>query len=198
MIPFREKTPKHSSDIRECKHYSSYKDKLKDDFNSRCGYCDDKSIGVKNFVIDHFVPQNPDNFKHTIKPNLYTNLIYSCPFCNSFKSNKWPTNDENIHHNEHVGFIKPTEKEYTNLFSRDSKGRILPTENKIAKYIYDELKLFFPIHELNWKFEKLKYQEELLKDLISETQDESLKSELLAIRSVRLSIMDEILSICNG
>lgn len=197
MIPFRELTPKHRPKIKECKSYSSYRKKLRKDFNDRCGYCDDKSIGFKRFVIDHFVPQNPADFTHEIKPNYYYNLIYSCPYCNSFKSNIWPTNNPDLHNDGNKGFVKPTEDGYTQLFFRDNSGKIIPNEINVAKYIYETIKLDFPIHFLNWKFEKLIIQEKELDDFLLITNDLKLKEDIQIIKNARLEVMDEILSICN-
>lgn len=159
MPIFRKDTPSRRQDRNECKHYTSYKKTLKEDFNHRCGYCDDTDFQkVRNFTIDHFVPQNPTGFSHTIAPNYYYNLVYSCGYCNTSKTNKWPTNDSKKSNDGIVGFIDPIEQKYTNLYSRDINGRIQPVSstNNLAKYIIKELKLWLPIHEKMWKLEKVR------------------------------------------
>ena len=113
MYSFRQVTPTHTVNRRVCKHYKSYKKTLRSDFNERCGYCNDFYPDHKRYyVIDHFVPQKPDGWSHTIPPNKYDNLIYACSFCNGAKSNKWPTMDEKIPNDGTHGFIKPTLKSY--------------------------------------------------------------------------------------
>ncbi len=85
MLPFRHVIP-----IRTCTkkyaRYRYYKAYLREDFNKRCGYCDDRDIicgGIRGFHIDHFRPQKP--FSHL--ENDYNNLVYACPYCNGGKSN---------------------------------------------------------------------------------------------------------------
>jgi len=80
MNKLRERIPKRRSNPKQVSRYRDYKNDLREDFNCRCGYCDDEDIwagGKKSFHIDHFVPR-----KHlkTILDKEYSNLIYSCFF----------------------------------------------------------------------------------------------------------------------
>lgn len=175
MYPFRNKTPQRRANRKVCKHYTSYRNTLKEDFNSRCGYCHDSDrYRINSFAIDHFVPRNPSGFKATILDNDYSNLVYSCRYCNTAKSNKWPTNDETIYNDGTIGFIDPAEQDYTDLFQRSSFGCIEPTdsENPLAHYIIAELKLWLPIHEKMWKLEKLDRISEEIEQKIKETRDD--------------------------
>lgn len=159
MPDFRKETPSRRPDRKECKHYTSYKKTLKEDFNHRCGYCDDIDFQkIRSFTIDHFVPQNPRNFNHSIAPNYYYNLVYSCGYCNTSKTNKWPTNNPKQNNDGSIGFIDPVEKDYTDLYSRDINGRIQPVNaaDDLANYIVKELKLWLPIHEKMWKLENVR------------------------------------------
>lgn len=162
MFPFRKDIPKHRANRRVCKNYSSYKKTLRADFGKRCGYCNSLDINrIRSYVIDHFVPQTPDGWTHTIPPNEYTNLIYACSFCNGAKSNKWPTRIANKPNNGIVGFVKPTLKSYSKLFRRSIDGSIIVFKNNtIGAYIYKELDFNLDIRALNWKFEKILEQEE--------------------------------------
>lgn len=183
--PFRSTpTPKHQKDRRECEHYSSYLKTLKKDFNKRCGYCNDIDLyKIRSFNIDHFVPRNPKDFTHSIKPNYYYNLIYACNYCNSAKSNKFPTKDPDKHNDGKIGFIKPTDDEYSDLFYRDKDGTIYPiNENLLSEYIIRELNLKNPIHSLMWRLEKLVILTEQILQKVEETKDHRLidiKHELL-------------------
>lgn len=175
--PFRSTpTPKHQIDRKECENYSSYLKTLKRDFNKRCGYCNDlDSHKIRSFTIDHFVPQNPKDFTHNIKPNNYFNLIYSCNYCNSAKSNKFPTKNPNIHNDGKIGFIKPTEDLYNNLFWRDGSGSIYPSEgNMLASHIVNELNLRNPIHSLMWRFERILALEEAVRVKLETNNDNDL------------------------
>ena len=84
MHHFRQDTPKHRANRRVCKHYNSYKKTLRADFKKRCGYCTDLDTNrIRNYVIDHFIPQKPNGWTHTIQPNQYSNLIYFLSFLTS-------------------------------------------------------------------------------------------------------------------
>lgn len=52
---FREHTPQRRDNIEEKKNYRI---PLREDFNYRCGYCDDRDFPrVEYFEIDHLIPQ---------------------------------------------------------------------------------------------------------------------------------------------
>jgi len=192
--PFREVTPQRRENRSECKNYSSYRKTLSEDFLSRCGYCNDYDrYNMQSFSIDHFVPKNPRGFTHNIPPNNYYNLVWSCPHCNSAKSDKWPTKNSLVHNNGMIGFVDPVTNGYGDLFIRDSNGCIIPDkDNDLAKYIVDELKLWLPIHSLMWRLEKLKNIELELKDKEREVDSEELRNEINQIGGQISSIMDDV------
>ena len=139
--------------IRAEVNYRKYKDDIREDFNKRCGYCDDLDIyhgGFRGYQIDHFKPHSIPKFFH-LKAE-YVNLVYSCPFCNRAKSNKWEDID---------GFIDPCEEEYDNHLERNRKGQIIATSTR-GFYIYKNLNLFLKRHELLWLIEKIVKQKEQL------------------------------------
>lgn len=181
MYLFREITPIRRLNRAECKHYSSYLKTLREDFKERCGYCDDSDkLRIRSYTIDHFVPQNPSDFNHTIKSNYYYNLVYACRYCNSAKKNKWPSKDPRVHNNGKEGFIDPIDEDYTNLYKRSNTGKITPSDdtNDLAKHIIDELKLWLPIHERMWKLEKINKLNDLVENKIDKVGDGELKTQL--------------------
>jgi len=179
MPVFRELTPNRRPDRKECKHYRSYRKTLREDFNNRCGYCDDSDrLRIRSFTIDHFVPQNPKDFTHNIPANDYYNLVYTCNYCNASKKNKWPTKNAEEHNNGREGFIDPTEESYTELFKRSDAGKIIPDNDDLANYILAELKLWLPIHEKMWKWERLITLEEKIKAKLELVKDQKLKDVL--------------------
>jgi len=181
MHPFRETTPIRRANRAECQHYSTYLKTLREDFKERCGYCDDSdTLRIRSYTIDHFVPQNPSGFAHTIKSNYYYNLVYACRYCNSAKTNKWPSLDATIHHNGKEGFIDPIEEDYTKLYKRSKTGKITPSDdtNDLAIHIIDELKLWLPIHERMWKLEKINKLNDLVENKINKVEDGELKTQL--------------------
>lgn len=196
MLPLRNKIPQHRKDRDECEHYSSYLKTLKEDFNRRCGYCDDtNSYKIRSFAIDHFVPRNPKDFVHTIKPNLYYNLVYACNYCNSSKSNKWPSKDPAIPNDGNIGFVNPTETVYDGLFQRDKEGSIIPTNNSaLAIYIIEELNLKNPIHSLMWRFEKILVLEQQVSLKLKATPNQELKDQHYLLMSEVIEIVRNIFS----
>lgn len=178
MYNFIEETPKHRANPPIYATYSQYRDLLRIDFKRRCAYCNDNhNYRIRSFAIDHFVPCTPKNFTPTIPKNKYDNLIYSCSYCNRSKWDKWPTNDENMENDGSVGFLKPTNDNYKNLFFRNANGRIIPIAgNPLALHLKDELMLWHPIHSLMWKIEKLMDLEERVDLKLKEINNQDLSN----------------------
>ncbi|MCI0460791.1 MAG: HNH endonuclease [Gemmataceae bacterium] len=67
------------------KHYEEYKPWLRDDFTFRCVYCLERELWypdrAASFSVDHVEPQT--EAPHRVCD--YTNLVYACTRCNSFK-----------------------------------------------------------------------------------------------------------------
>jgi hypothetical protein len=148
--------------IRKCTktyaNYTSFKPYIREDFNKRCGYCDDLDIyhgGVRGYQIDHFKPHSIPKF--TPLKEEYSNLVYSCPFCNRAKSNKWK---------DVGGFIDPCEDEYDNHLVRNNKGQII-FKTEQGKYIYENLNLHLKRHELLWMIDKLEEQRMEIDDYLN-------------------------------
>ncbi|CAN2043666.1 HNH nuclease domain-containing protein [Candidatus Magnetomoraceae bacterium gMMP-1] len=152
MCPFREKTPERRTDIVNKSRYQDYKQELREDFNTRCGYCNDHE-GLRNtfYEIDHFIP------KILLKKNEYadyTNLVFSCRYCNNSKRKKWPTNDRDKCNDGKIGFIDPCNKNYDSQFTRNSIGKIIP-QSELGKWMHTELKLYLSRHSILWQIEKI-------------------------------------------
>jgi len=69
--------------------YQSYKEWLRDEFAFRCVYCLRRERwspvdGKAAFGVDHILPQSSPS--HAQLACEYTNLLYSCNRCNSFKT----------------------------------------------------------------------------------------------------------------
>jgi 5-methylcytosine-specific restriction endonuclease McrA len=186
MYPFRNKTPKRRDNAANRKNYESHRKDLRTDFNNRCGYCDDSDIfRIRSFTIDHFVPKSPKDFTHDIESNFYYNLVYACSFCNGAKTNKWITKDASIHHDGKQGFIDPTDDDYTNLFKRDKNGTITCNgiNEHLSEYIISELKLWYPVHRITWKIEKLNHLETGIALEIKALESSNRKTELEAMHN---------------
>lgn len=192
MYNFRKNTPVRNPNRKECKHYSSYKKTLSYDFNNRCGYCDDHDhFRISSYMIDHFVPRNPKIIDTPIPANKYSNLVWSCSYCNLAKQNKWPTCKSAIHHENNIGFMDPTEKAYSDLFIRNKSGSIIAkNDNLLGKYIIKELNLWFPVHSIIWKLEKIRDLNNEIKSALGKAIDPKFKQELESVHYELLKLMD--------
>ena len=164
MHDFRKRVPQRRKNPRNASNYKSYKVRLREDFNERCGYCDDhdkKDGGMRSFHIDHFAPK-----KHLkeISENDYNNLTYACFYCNNAKGADWPTNDEKISNDGKRGYIDACDPEYDRQFHRDDGGKIVPNTD-LGQYIYQHLNLYLERHSIIWMLERLQEQIDELSQL---------------------------------
>lgn len=174
---FRDKVPKRTY-AKKYADYRRYKNPLKKDFHDRCGYCDIKDTwlgGRKVYHVDHFAPKAKFEYLKT----EYSNLIYSCPYCNNAKSNTWPSNDPSISVLNDKGFVDPCNEEYDSLFYRDDEGRIIP-RTELGVYIYEELHFYATRHSVIWKLEKIKsLKEQLILEKENIMNNENLKDKFI-------------------
>jgi len=151
MALFREKTPQRRTNIDIRAKYGAYKDELQEDFNFRCGYCDDLDEYRNAFYeIDHFVPKG---HLVTMKENTYANLVYTCRYCNNAKSNTFPTKDENTHNDGVNGFTDPCHADYDKQFERE-RGKII-AKTPLGEYMWREMKLYLLSHELIYNLTRI-------------------------------------------
>jgi uncharacterized protein (TIGR02646 family) len=157
LVPTRTCTKTYSK-------YGKFKEALRSDFKTQCGYCADSDVltGKRNYHIDHFVPKDQ---LRTIQENDYSNLVYSCFYCNNSKSSDWPTNNESVAvtaNNE--GYIDPCNPNYDQQYYRDYEGTIVP-QTELGKYMHDKLKLYLKRHSVLWMLEILSSQIKVLETL---------------------------------
>lgn len=180
---FRDFTPKRQNITRKVADYKNHRSDLKNDFKERCGYCNDIYVWrFASFEIDHFIPRKKDKKPFlTIKSETdYTNLVYACKSCNNSKSNKWPTNDENLHNQDDIGFIDPCDENYNLQFDRLDNGQIKAITS-LGSWMFKELKLYKPQHEFIWNLEELKKVIDESESILSSTTEETLSNKLKEI-----------------
>lgn len=172
MIKVQKLKPKRTFNRKkEFATHHQYKKYLREDFNNRCGYCDTLDYylgGSRGSQIDHFKPLK-------FFPELettYSNLVYSCSYCNRAKWDKW----ENID-----GFVDPCDDEYDVHLYRQNNGK-LDYNTPRGKYIHSELNFILKRHELLWMLEKLKNQRKKLSGII-EKIDSNDEKELEIFRA---------------
>ncbi|WP_028524679.1 HNH endonuclease [Runella limosa] len=182
-MTFRLHTPKRRTITTVVNHYTDHKSDLQLDFKNRCGYCNDiHTWRVFSFEIDHFIPRKKDKKPFlTIKTDKdYSNLVYACKSCNNAKSNKWPTNDENIPYTNDEGFIDPCDINYNRQFTRLNNGQIRPITN-LGKWMYNNLKLYKPQHEIIWKIEELEDLIDECENVLKTIDNDILKDKVLGL-----------------
>jgi len=176
MSYFRQHTPKRRNITTDVSSYGKHRDSIKEDFLNRCGYCND--IDTWRFIwfeIDHFVPQK---YLCKITETDYSNLVYACRSCNNAKRAKWPTENEDIHNQNNVGFIDPCNEEYNDQFDRLDIGRIIPN-TELGKWMYNALNLYKPQHEIIWNIDLLDNLIDEIEEILNSTPSDKLSNRLL-------------------
>lgn len=166
-MAFRKTHPSRTTEVVAQNDYRRYRDQLRQDFNCRCGYCDDRDVPrAERFEIDHFVPQKVDSSLETV----YSNLVYACRSCNNSKRAKWPTNNPLEPNNGREGWIDPCVSSYANQFERGKYGEIIAT-TELGKWMYNELKLWKPQHEILQCYEEIENSIQELKPYLENSKN---------------------------
>jgi len=174
MPVLREKTPKRQIITKKVGHYTEHKDNLREDFNKRCGYCNDPDFFRSTYYeIDHFIPKIflkeifPIKEEYENKEQEYSNLVYSCRSCNNAKGDKWPTRSMEMHNKDNTGFIDPCKSEYDKQFERNENGEIISL-TELGNWIYKTLKLWKSEHSIIWHLDELKKKIDEIEKIIAE------------------------------
>ena len=155
MTDFRIVTPQRRENPRIVSKYGYYKSDLREDFRNCCGYCGDEDSsagGFRFYHIDHFVPKKK---LVNLSEIDYSNLVYSCFYCNNKKRSDWPTGDENVHNNGEEGYIDPCHNHYPRQFERNDLGEIVP-KTTLGIYMHSKLNFCLRRHALIWHLTRLK------------------------------------------
>lgn len=189
MFKLRDKVPYKKEKDFNVKSISrkELKQKLREDFNYKCAYCYDHDAyngGPNNFHIEHFAPKSKFN-EHEFS---FNNLLYSCPYCNRAKSNKWISQSADISHDGLKGFVNPCTDDYDKHLSRDSNCRIIPL-TELGQYMHKELKLYLIRHEINYMLDRIVHFRELIKtklesEVLEKKDREDLKNLLNELGSM--------------
>jgi len=162
--PIQTARPSRRSNVTAKTKYSYYKQELREDFLSRCGYCDTLDFfsgGRRGFHIDHFAPKSIfDALK-----NSYGNLIYCCPICNMGKSDDWPGTDPLVSFVGDIGYVDPCDPKYHDHLERDTSGKII-AKTALGSYIHRKLKLNLRRRQLCWLLERMESQLEQLRTML--------------------------------
>ena len=134
MNPFRycRRVKPRKHDPRGYAEFRQYKAWLRDEFLFRCIYCLRREVwfpdGSDDFSVEHVVPKN--QAKHL--ECSYSNLVYACRRCNSFKGE------------EDIG-MHPRQVALGDLLEVDMQGRIGPRSgNRQGEFLIQVLRLDHP------------------------------------------------------
>lgn len=204
--PLRRKIPSKSE---KGNNYHKHKSDLQEDFNYCCGYCgsfDGFGYTKTYFEIDHFVPKDfLIKSKSNISLSKYSNLVYSCRFCNNNKTKHWPSMREDIYVVGNEGFIEPCDLEYENHLYRTDDGAIM-WNSSIGEWMattafkfderMDELKLL-------WKYNKTRIAIEKIIDELNSYPDNSeehnyIKAKLTPLFEKHYFFQKELATFYNG
>ena len=194
MQKLKTKIPVRSYTGEKWKTNRTNKKYLSIDFDNRCAYCDDLDKyngGYNTYQVEHFAPKEKfPSLRYT-----YDNLLYACPYCNRFKSNKWPSDNPNINVVGNVGFLDPCCKEYYEHLYRDDDGSIR-YNSELGKYIYEELNLGLKRH-------RLLFRQVELNELIKKTQAkiiflEKQGKDVSELKDILLPLLEEYVLCTNG
>ena len=189
----QKEKPAHSYSGDKWKTNKTNKKYLKQDFHSRCAYCDDWDFyygGAMAFHVEHFAPK--EKFPDLI--HRYENLLYACPYCNEAKSDKWPSDSAAISVVGEEGFVNPCEAEYDVHLERTLDGKI-NSKSELGNYMISNLKLYLKRHQIFYKIDQIDQKRTSIKQKIDEGkangQDMSrLEETLMALNNDFFSYYD--------
>lgn len=150
----RHKLPGRSPNVAPRARYGEYKPQLRQDFSQCCGYCGDGDRfygGLPGYHVEHFAPKK----KFPAFETVYTNLIYSCPYCNRGKSDKWIGDDHAVSHDGTEGFVDPCLEEFDTHIDRTNDGAFVGL-SPVGEYMIEHLKLYLERHRYIWTIQRLR------------------------------------------
>jgi 5-methylcytosine-specific restriction endonuclease McrA len=106
---------------------ANYQHEIAEDCVCRCVYCDsheNEMGGREQMQIDHFRPYTRAGFEHL--EDAPKNFHHACVRCNSLKSDKWPSTNQDSPHDDIVGFIDPFVDDRRCYFSVEDDGELIP------------------------------------------------------------------------
>lgn len=135
------------------------------DFKHRCAYCDDLDNiynGSQTYAVERFAPKR--KFPHL--RYTYDNLLYACSYCNTAKSDDWPSDSPSKNVVGECGYIDPCKKEYYNHLDRDDQTGRIYSKTELGKYMYEHLNLYLKRHSIIFLVEKLRNKRKELKESV--------------------------------
>lgn len=128
--------PKENATQPQTGSYSDWKPLLAEEGSHQCVYCaisDTSMGGIRNFHVEHYRPKSrfPD------LENIFINLFYACPICNTFKGNDWPA-EPNL---EVRCYPDPSTNNYDSLFTIKSPSGEIEGNATASRYMVEKIYL---------------------------------------------------------
>lgn len=177
---------------KKYKDYRKYKPFLRKDFSYACVYCtihEGEFGGFHSFHVEHFRPKS----KFPGLETQYTNLLYACWKCNSFKGEDWPSGNPL---KSGKGYLDPCVYDYAKYFTVDNHG-IVTSTTKAARYMIERLhfncnfliKIRNERKRIRELIEKYKFVVLEIDALLAHRLPTSVVQSLKSIRSATLSLL---------
>lgn len=204
--PVRRQSPSKSE---KGNNYHKHKSDLEEDFNHCCGYCGSfDGFGYRStyFEIDHFVPKDfLIKSGSDIGLSKYSNLVYSCRFCNNHKSKHWPSQRDDIFIHGDEGFVDPCNPDYDDHLYRTNDGNIM-WKTALGKWMATTAFKFDERSEelkLLWKYNKTRIVIEKIIDELNNYPRNSIEYEeiegtLSPLFKKHYFLLKELASFYNG
>lgn len=113
-----------------------WKEQLAAEGFHQCVYCaipDAAMGGIRNFHVEHYRPKS----RFVDLENVFTNLFYSCPICNTFKGNDWPADPDH----EINCYPDPSISDYAELFTINLNSGEIYGEVTASRYMIEKIHL---------------------------------------------------------
>lgn len=128
--------PKENAIQPQTGTYGDWKIQLAEEASHQCVYCaipDAAMGGIRNFHVEHYRPKS----RFPALENIYTNLFYACPVCNTFKSNDWPAEPDF----ETRCYPDPSVNDYRQLFIIDLQSGEIHGNVVASRYMVEKIHL---------------------------------------------------------
>ncbi len=138
-----KRIPKEKSTQPEKGAYHDWKELLAEEGFYQCVYCaisEGSMGGIRNFHVEHYKPKGLPAFAHL--ENVFTNLFYACPICNSFKGDDWPEDPTEELNN--FSYPDPSRIDYSEIFIKNIGTPFIDGKNTASKYMIEKLYLNRP------------------------------------------------------
>jgi hypothetical protein len=148
--------------------YAEYREYLRYDFFYSCAYCtigESEASGIA-FTIDHYEPRT----KNPSLLNDYGNLIYCCNPCNTYKSSRAPSQQEQ---SKGYRFFRPDTDVFEHHFQK--KDLLLEEKSPVG---------FYTLHAVNLNRQQLRRLRKLRHDLFE--CEKFVLGGVLALRKFKL------------